>query len=250
MGKPDAARLALAAEFIREEYADAENGHKGTQVLVRFESLRDCIASVLQLNRDLVSENSDLLGKLDAANLQVHALKAVAEAALNALGCCDYGCEKFSGCGHENCCPLDAKVIDALRAAGFTEKSLCEHLWSGGKMVCSRCGTVEDRYTIEKPKSEFAGCCSSCNWSHEPHDCKCHAEKRKCEHTWTETQCSTCGDPKPDYKRKCEHEWSHIEDSHFFCAKCRATADFCGACGAEYTKTRDGGLVCLKCHPQ
>jgi len=55
---------------------------------------------------------------------------------------------------------------------------------------------------------------------------------------------------KQTEKRKCEHEWSHIEDYHFFCAKCKTTADLCGTCSTEKTTTREGGLVCLKCHPQ
>jgi hypothetical protein len=59
--------------------------------------------------------------------LQVRALQAVAEAAKSALGCCDYGCEKFDGCDHKNCCSNDAKVIEALRAAGYTEKPKCAH---------------------------------------------------------------------------------------------------------------------------
>lgn len=57
-------------------------------------------------------------------------------------------------------------------------------------------------------------------------------------------------DMKADLKRICEHEWSHIEDYHFFCAKCKATADLCGKCSTEKTATRAGGLVCLKCNPQ
>lgn len=55
-------------------------------------------------------------------NLQIGALKAVAEAAKEALGCCDYGCDKLTGCDHKNCCSLDAKVIEALHAAGYTDK--------------------------------------------------------------------------------------------------------------------------------
>lgn len=48
----------------------------------------------------------------------------------------------------------------------------------------------------------------------------------------------------------CVHEWSHIEDHHVYCHKCKATADLCWTCESEKTKTRDGGLVCLKCNPQ
>lgn len=31
---------------------------------------------------------------------------------------------------------------------------------------------------VEAP--QIVGCCSECNWSHEPHDCFCHPAKRKC----------------------------------------------------------------------
>jgi hypothetical protein len=51
-------------------------------------------------------------------------------------------------------------------------------------------------------------------------------------------------------KRICVHEWAHIEDHHVICRKCKHTADLCWTCEEEETKTRDGGLVCLKCNPQ
>lgn len=54
---------------------------------------------------------------------------------------------------------------------------------------------------VEKPKSEFAGCCSACNWSHEPHDCKCHAEKRV-------RGCPNCGNGVTGVDPLCEKHYS------------------------------------------
>lgn len=71
----------------------------------------------------------------------------------------------------------------ALRYRASIEKPKCEHLWSGGKMVCSRCGAVEDRYSFDNSPGVFCldhrkvmvdGVCPKC------------AKKRKCLHERTE----------------------------------------------------------------
>lgn len=47
---------------------------------------------------------------------------------------------------------------------------------------------------------------------------------------------------------KCAHEWEHIEDYHYYCAKCKTAADRCPKCGTSKISDRYDRLLCPKCN--
>lgn len=91
------------------------NGHSGFGIKGEDASYHPYQARCVELLR----------AEIEKLKTRAIGLQKVAEAALEALGCCDYGCEEFSGCDHKNCCPNDAMVIEALKAAGYSEKKKC-----------------------------------------------------------------------------------------------------------------------------
>jgi hypothetical protein len=131
------------------------------------------------------AEADKLTRDLIKSDLQVRALQNVAEAAKSALGCCDYGCEKFQGCDHKNCCGHDAEVIQALCAAGYTDKPFGPQillpdgsaspadLMSGfralqhpitlgpGVFVKQKCACKCHNYVDHNGKAIVCGCCLS-----------------------------------------------------------------------------------------
>lgn len=152
---------------LRDQMEKLEREHAALEAALRTEDG--------EIAAHLIADAHEIAG---IANLQNHELRTALEMAHE--GYCSHNCPAAahpdgvheSGCQdiahvlkvsdkpvNEQCWyAAKAEAKDAVCPIHDAKKPKCEHLWSGGKMVCSRCGAIEDRYTFEKPNQENAVC--------------------------------------------------------------------------------------------